>query len=77
MDTVKQVAATVADKLNLTTEPPVEPDAWLKADEVETIKPDEDDKARQIGEAVRRLQSKNFDQHSHMYRGTHVSLPCT
>jgi hypothetical protein len=77
METVNQAIATVAAAVKPAAPPhesPVGPDSWLRADAVEEIKPDEDKKAEEIGELIRKMQTRNFDQHQHMYRGTHVSI---
>jgi hypothetical protein len=49
-------------------------DAYLRWDApgVEAPKPDEDEKARQIGETMNKMQQHNFDQHRHCFRATHV-----
>lgn len=75
MEAVNQAIATVKAAVNPAAqpEPPTGPDTWLRADAVEEIKPDEEEKAREIGELIRKMQTRNFDQHQHMYRGTHVS----
>ncbi|KAF2030889.1 heme-dependent catalase [Setomelanomma holmii] len=45
--------------------------AW-NASGVETPKPDEEEKARRIGQTMNKMQQHNFDQHRHAYRATHV-----
>lgn len=59
-------------KRALSTAPPN--DAYLRWDAhgVETPKPDEEEKARQIGETMNRMQQHIFDQHRHAFRATHV-----
>jgi catalase len=56
----------------ISTAPPN--NAYLRwdAQEVETPKPDEEEKVRQIGEIMNRMQKHNFDQHRHAFRATHV-----
>lgn len=59
-------------KRALSTAPPN--DAYLRWDAsgVETPKPDEEEKARKIGETMNKMQQHNFDQHRHAFRATHV-----
>lgn len=59
-------------KRALSTAPPN--DAYLHWDApgVETPKPDEDAKAKQIGETMNKMQQHNLDQHRHAFRATHV-----
>jgi hypothetical protein len=59
-------------KQALSTAPPN--DAYLRWDapNVEIQKPDEEKKAREIGETMNRMQQHNFDQHRHAFRATHV-----
>jgi hypothetical protein len=56
----------------LSTAPPK--DAYLRWDapNVESPKPDEDKKARDIGATMNKMQQHNFDQHRHAFRATHV-----
>jgi hypothetical protein len=59
-------------KRALSTAPPN--DAYLRWDApgVETPKADEEEKAKQIGQTMNKMQQHNFDQHRHAYRATHV-----
>jgi hypothetical protein len=59
-------------KRALSTAPPN--DAYLRGDApgVEVQKPDEEEKAKLIGETMNKLQQHNFDQHRHAFRATHV-----
>jgi hypothetical protein len=59
-------------KRALSTAPPN--DAYLRWDApgVETAKADEEEKAKQIGETMNKMQQHNFDQHRHAFRATHV-----
>lgn len=76
METLNKVVATAAAAVQPAAAPsesPVGPESWLRADAVEEVNSDEEEKAREIGELIRKMQTRNFDQHQHMYRGTHVS----
>jgi hypothetical protein len=59
-------------KRALSTAPPN--DAYLRGDApgVEVQKPDEEEKAKLIGETMNKMQQHNFDQHRHAFRATHV-----
>lgn len=59
-------------KRAVSTAPPN--DAYLHWDApgVESRQSDEEEKARQIGETMNKLQQHNFDQHRHAFRATHV-----
>jgi hypothetical protein len=59
-------------KRALSTAPPN--DAYLRWDApgVETPKQNENETARKIGETMNKIQQRNFDQHRHAFRGTHV-----
>jgi hypothetical protein len=59
-------------KQALSTAPPN--DAYIRWDApgVESPKPDEEKKAREIGETMNKMQQHNFDQHRHAFRATHV-----
>jgi len=59
-------------KRGLSSAPPN--DAYLSFDapEVETIKPDEQEKIQQIKEVMERMQKRNFDLHRKAFRATHV-----
>lgn len=61
-----------AAKRALSSAPPN--DAYLawNAENVESPKPDEEEKARQIGQTMNKMQQHNFDQHRHAFRATHV-----
>lgn len=65
-------SALNAAKRVLSTAPPN--DAYLAWDApgVECIKSDEQEKAKQIGETMNKMQQHNFDQHRHAFRATHV-----
>jgi hypothetical protein len=49
-------------------------DAYLEWNSpgVETVRPDEHEKALQIGETMNKMQQHNFDQHRYCFRATHV-----
>jgi len=49
-------------------------DAYLRWDApgVEDPKAEEEEKARQIGQTMSKMQQHNFDQHHHAFRATHV-----
>jgi hypothetical protein len=49
-------------------------DQYLRWDAagVEVVQPDEEEKARQIGETMNKMQQHNFEQHRHAFRATHV-----
>jgi hypothetical protein len=49
-------------------------DAYLRWDAagVEDAQSNEEEKARQIGETMNKMQQHNFDQHRHAFRATHV-----
>lgn len=59
-------------KRALSTAPPN--DAYLpwNAQGVETPKDNEEETARKIGVTMNKMQQRNFDQHRHAYRATHV-----
>lgn len=59
-------------KRALSTAPPT--DAYLRYDApaVETVLPNEEDTARQIGSTMTRMQQHNLDKHRHCFRATHV-----
>lgn len=75
-ETVKTAAVTAYTTIKdaLASDPPPPSDAYLawNAAGVEDIKPDEQEKATQIGETMNRMQKHNFDRHRHAYRATHV-----
>ena len=75
MESVQQAVSGIIDAVTpASAQPPQEPEGWLLASQVEQIQPDEDEKAQQIGEKIRKMQNHNFDQHQHKFRGTHVSI---
>jgi hypothetical protein len=59
-------------KRAISTAPPR--DAYLRWDApgVEDPRSDEEEKTRQIGETMNKMQQHNFDQHRHAFRATHV-----
>jgi hypothetical protein len=59
-------------KRALFTAPP--DDAYIRWDApgVETPKPNEDETATKIGETMNKMQQRNYDQHGHAFRATHV-----
>jgi hypothetical protein len=59
-------------KRALSTAPPN--DAYLRWDspDVESLKANEEETARKIGETMNKMQQHNFDQHRHAFRATHV-----
>jgi hypothetical protein len=58
--------------MSSTTAPPT--DAYLPWDakDVETIKPNEEDTSRQIGQVMTKMQNHNFDRHRRAFTATHV-----